>query len=254
MGKRIDVKPLVSVGNVQFGMKRGLVTKMTFRNKHEAKEDPNGNTVDLYKNLLVFYDDNDAVIAIRIRNMESTVVVAGLGKLPNDFNKVSQLMLKADKEAKRYDDETCISSKLSMRLEGNSDGTIKYILFSRKGVIVAESYDIDDGEFNTYLESLEADDYTEYLTEGLFNKKEKVEIEVIYDDWEAHCTAYKVGDSTHALKSVSVDLPEKFHASNASNGDDNLPKGKWEQTFLKEVKKLVKGQFKEYNVVKWFVH
>ena len=108
--------------------------------------------------------------------------------------------------------------------------------------------------FDAYLESLEADDYSEYLTEGLFSKKEKVEIEVIYDDWEAHCTAYKVGDSVHALKSISVDLPEKFHSSNASDGDNNLPKGKWEQTFLKEVKKLVKGQFKEYNVVKWFVH
>ena len=108
--------------------------------------------------------------------------------------------------------------------------------------------------FGAYLESLEADDYSEYLTEGLFNKKEKVEIEVIYDDWEAHCTAYKVGDSVHVLKSISIDLPEKFHSNSNDEWDKDLKKGEWEKIFLNHVKKAAKGHFKEYKVVKWFVH
>ena len=89
------------------------------------------------------------------------------------------------------------------------------------------------------------------LTEGLFSKKEQVEIEVIYDDWEAHCTAYKVGDDVHALKSVSIDLPEEFHAG---KGAADLPKGEWEKKFLAHVKKAAKGHFKEYKVKKYFVH
>lgn len=98
------------------------------------------------------------------------------------------------------------------------------------------------------------DDFDEYLTEGLFNKKEKVEIEVIYDDWEAHCTAYKVGDSVHVLKSITIDLPEKFHSNSNNEWDKDLKKGDWEKIFLNHVKKAAKGQFKEYKVVKWFIH
>ena len=55
----------------------------------------------------------------------------------------------------------------------------------------------------------------------------------------------------HALKSITIDLPEEFHSG---KGAADLPKGDWEKKFLAHVKKAAKGQFKEYKVVKWFVH
>jgi uncharacterized protein YukE len=98
-------------------------------------------------------------------------------------------------------------------------------------------------------ESFEIDVDDEYLEEGLFSKKTEVEIEIIYDDWEAHCSAYAVGDDVHCLKSVSVDLPEEFHA-----GNDEQVKGDWSTALINFVKKATKKDFKEYKIKKYFIH
>ena len=99
-------------------------------------------------------------------------------------------------------------------------------------------------------ESFEMDVDDEYLEEGLFSKKTEVEIEVIYDDWEAHCSAYAVDDSVRCLKSVTIDLPEEFH----SGSDKSDPKGNWEEALIKVAKKATKKDFKEFKIKRWFVH
>ena len=93
-------------------------------------------------------------------------------------------------------------------------------------------------------------DGDEYIEEGLFKKRTEVEIEIIYDDWEAHCSAYAVGDDVHCLKSVTIDLPEEFH----SGSDKSNPKGNWEEALIKVAKKLTKKDFKEFKIKRWFVH
>ena len=93
-------------------------------------------------------------------------------------------------------------------------------------------------------------DGEEYIEEGLFKKRTEVEIEIIYDDWEAHCSAYAVGDDVHCLKSVTIDLPEEFH----SGSDKSNPKGNWEEALIKVAKKLTKKDFKEFKIKRWFVH
>ena len=86
--------------------------------------------------------------------------------------------------------------------------------------------------------------------EGLFKKKTEVEIEIIYDDWEAHCSVYEVGVDDHCLKSISIDLPEKFHAGNAAKEF----KGDWNKELISFVKKATKKQFKEYKIKRYFIH
>lgn len=105
-----------------------------------------------------------------------------------------------------------------------------------------------DSKIKTLQESYDLGD--EYLEEGLFSKKTEVEIEIIYDDWEAHCSAYAVDDSVRCLKSVTIDLPEEFH----SGSDKSDPKGNWEEALIKVAKKATKKDFKEFKIKRWFVH
>lgn len=94
----------------------------------------------------------------------------------------------------------------------------------------------------------------EYLEEGLFSKKPKVEVEVIYGDWEADCTVWEVGNDMKPIDDINISLPEKFHSGSNDNWDENLAKGEWERIFLDYVKKAIAPKLKKYNVTRIFLH
>ena len=77
-----------------------------------------------------------------------------------------------------------------------------------------------------------------------------MQVEVIYGDWEADCTVWRIGDDIKPLEVINIDLPEKFHAGS----DDDLKKDEWEKMFLAYVKKQIEPKLKKYNVKRIFLH
>ena len=160
----------------------------------------------------------------------------------NEFNAEDDL-----NELKAYKQwvQDCITSSKES-LETEEDKNLKEVILYHINWMTKFLKDVDK-KIESVQESFEVD---EYLEEGLFSKKTEVEIEVIYDDWEAHCSAYATDDSVRCLKSVTIDLPEEFH----SGSDKPSPKGNWEEALIKVAKKATKKDFKEFKIKRWFVH
>lgn len=100
---------------------------------------------------------------------------------------------------------------------------------------------------NINLESTDMELAFDYLEEGLFKKKPEVEVEVMYDDWEAYCAVYELGNKEKQLKNICVDLPEEFQ--------DKTPeeiKGQIGTSIMNYIKKETKKELKEYNVKKMY--
>lgn len=143
--------------------------------------------------------------------------------------------------------QDCISSS-EQSLEETEDKNLKDVIKYHIDWLTKFLKDIDK-KIESVQESYELDD--EYLEEGLFSKKTEVEIEIIYNDWEAQCSAYTFDDNddAHCLKSVTVDLPEEFQV-----GSDKQVKGNWSEALINFVKKATKKDFKEYKIKRYFIH
>jgi len=73
--KKFDIIPLISVGEIKFGMERDKVREIlgTFKEYKNRKED--NNTADCFELCQVFYDDNNCAEFIMFHNLDNVELV-----------------------------------------------------------------------------------------------------------------------------------------------------------------------------------
>ena len=196
-----------------------------------------------------------------------------LGKIKSLFNKASRAEAKEVKKVRKDIEE---SKRVFMLTLHECDRRAQCITFYDELLVVVERYKelaendtIEDrakliqdycdwiekflkeidAKIKILRESTEVNEDKDYVEEGLFSKKTEVEVEIIYNDWEAHCSVYEVGADDRCLKSISIDLPEEFHA-----GNNKKIKGDWGTALINYVKKATKKEFKEYKIKRYFIH
>ncbi len=97
---KLDVKPLISVGEVEFGMPREKVRQL-FGAYSEFRKTPNSvKTTDAFSFCHVFYDDNDCCEAIEIFDAE--VYINDRLIFPCSLDEVKVLFPNAEEEYGSY--------------------------------------------------------------------------------------------------------------------------------------------------------
>ena len=125
--KNFDVVPGKTVNNISFGTSRDAVRKVFGKNFLEIKKNIfSNNTMDVYDDFHIYYDEDDTFEAIEIFG-KNTVEIEGVKIFPGNIETIKQLI--TDLKADEYG---YLSQKKSVGIT-TEDDEIKSILFGERG-------------------------------------------------------------------------------------------------------------------------
>ncbi len=89
--KQIQVKPLVSVGDIRFGMERAKVRSILGTAEEFKKTSSSKNTTDDFGFCHVYYDENDKCIAVELFN-DVEVFIGSVSLFSSTFNELKTVL------------------------------------------------------------------------------------------------------------------------------------------------------------------